>query len=393
MKFLNLASRALRVLGRVQSLRLTALRSKFVLFDDVYLEEIQSLLGDQRALTVFDPRFRDIYLFELLSGIVRWAFSDKTIGLTHYYFLAFLQASRPQAVVTAVDNNAFFYSARKTLAEKDIRFIVFQNGTRWTEDVVEAGTMKRIDTFFTITSAYQSAWEERAFPATLHAIGTLGSKFAFEYKGIRPSDALTPCRAGFVSSWAQNLTFSNWEVKKLEGPTVSAQTFFSPEIRHLPTVRDCLLELGYALEIIGASAESPNSERDFYTQILGHHGWRFLPRKALARNYRLLSRFGIVIGADSTLAYEALATNCRVLFLDTKIGAPFRLPFGYPDHVASHSSKIHLTDGQSENWKGMISSVLKMEEGEYRAIVKEVLGESVVAKTFEDVKNLFDNSL
>ena len=361
-------------------------RCDIVIFD--LQEDLVSLFGNLRV-AVFDPRYTQIHLAPFLAGVLRWVKNGFAFSLTHHYFLSFLASSRPKVVITVVDNNSDLYSARLAIVDKDLKFIVFQNGSRFISDFPKKPSLRSQDTFFCLTSAYVSPLKETvAGDARVIPSGTLAAKLNEIENGKNSSEK----SAGFISNWLPGQVLGGTlTVNGSVGNLVPHATFYKPEIELLPHLLTSTQRLGMTLEIIGRSDSA--QEYAFYESILGEAGWSFSPRVGNERSYAKLALHTVLFAVDSTLGYEALSGLKRVMFIDGSSGGGARVPFGYPSNLEFAGSVLHLRSKSFSLWGSQISKVLSMSDREFFALAEKHVGKASISMHLDEVLALVREDL
>lgn len=356
---------------------------KTVLFDRVYKSEFSEILGGD-SMQVFDPRYEDlIYIKPFAKGVLLWLRLGFKPSLTVCYFVSFLKSAAPLQVITAADNNADLYQAIELLGNGGPRFAIVQNGVRTQESLPAVSTNEKI-IVIALTQAQGELFTRHAPHMELHALGSLPLKLLLN----ETTSPLKQGSAAFISQWRPGLIHNGKRhLRNHRGDLVKHDIFFAPEHLRLPTLRDALKMLGQNFYVLGASETNPQEEEDFYSEILGNNDWEFSPRQRGSRSYGKLNDYRIVFGVDSTLAYEALVSSSRVMFLPTHEGASFssvRMQFGYPQHEFLRDHVYLLKCGGQVNWEKQIAEVLSLPDLEICEATEMVLGSRALSSSYED---------
>lgn len=343
---------------------------KVVIFDIIQLRELSSLFAEGETV-LFDPRFQTkIYFRSLLVGLYKYVHDGFSHSITHHYFLAFLRHTRPYLVMTSSYFNSDFFTARQAFAtDSCAKFAVFQRGHQNTK-IFEPNSLKDGDLFFCISESYAAVLNSIGFGGEQVASGSLPSKIYLQTSEPK----LQKTRVGFVSQWRTPAIIHN-----LPGDR-SHEDYYEVEISCLPLILNLLEDLGFKLEVIGASANL--DEEVFFKKVLGDNTHSFLPRTSLEDSYVGAARYPLLLAANSTLALEALSAGISVMFLDlTRV--PSRVPFWYPGILDPIKAKLLLKTDESGSWRGQITEILQLQEDEKRFLAVAVLGQQPMTSTIE----------
>ena len=348
-----------------------------VIFDISASAEIAALPGNAGAL-LFDPRFENrVFLAPLLQGIMDWVSSSFSFSITHHYFVRVLLACQPELVVTGSYFSADYYSARSAVSKRlESVFVVFQTGL-WsdTNPPPVSDQLCSRDIVFALTAAHAAAWRKLSTIATILNAGSLKAK-------THSGHMVTPTNdrsAAWVSVWRNEKTSL-----ERHGKFASSHNL---EHTNLWALKSALNRLGYRLDVIPSrKMADANDEFKFYSSILGSEGWNFINRSADDNVYRLLTNYRFLFGAGSTLLYEALSLEQRVMFLDTSSASPQIVAFAYPDDVNHSDSLLLLKSEQSMDWDSQILEVADLAPSSFRALAAGVVGEGALGTSLETIE-------
>jgi len=346
-------------------------------------------LVDGEPIVVLDPTYKStIFLPSLAKSVIRWTVTGFSFSITHHYFVSFLKRVKPKLVMTTIDNNKNFYTARRSLSDLDARFVVFQNGNRWISQIPDEPSLQEGDVIFCLTEAYIAPFSHCAGSATTLPAGTLASKL--EMPG--PSGLKGGGKGGFISNWRPGHLIEGQYWMAQNGSSYLHSLFYQPEISLLKDLMLALNELSIDLEIIGASNHHQSEEYSFYESILGTYGWTYSPKVDGEKSYKKLPRYTALFCVDSTLGYEALSFLHRVMFLDSSAAESTRLPLGYPAHAELASSVLMLRVGEAGVWRSQINNVLKMNSDSFALQAESVVGRMSVQTDYSFMQAIVRNT-
>jgi surface carbohydrate biosynthesis protein len=100
--------------------------------------------------------------------------------------------------------------------------------------------------------------------------------------------------------------------------------YFNIEKKLLPLVLKYCEKFNLKLNILGRGSQQElyESEYEFYKKIIKLKKNNFLKRKIFPKNYKEIDKFDIVVFADSTLGYEAIARGNKVAIFSARKNAP-----------------------------------------------------------------------
>ena len=360
-----------------------------VIFD---LQDDLRLIIRPVSYSVFDPRYKVLFLQPLLNAFFRRIIFGKGRSFSEEYFLCFLEMVRPKLVITTIDNSSTFYVARELYTDPECRFVAIQNGCRWLETMpLSASSLQARDMILCLTEDYAEEWRSVAPRAQVIATGTFASKLPVE-KGIRLANT-----AGFISTWKVGSVVRGERLKRTHfGEHIRHSAFYSPERTLLPTLKSVLDSLGIELYVLGRSVGlEQQAEYEFYCEILGREGWTYAPRVKGSPSYSSIWTYDLLFCATSTLSYEALALGHKVMFLEVSesdsVEDPskaVRQPFGYPRPNKHYKSMLHLRRSQASSWAHQIRTVTSWSKEKLAEEAGLIVGKAPMTTSLEGLVSL-----
>ena len=355
-------------------------------FDRIYKNEVAEVIRPQ-AMEVFDPRFEDsLYVTSFARAFFRWLRLRRTVSFTVCYFLVFLENASPRRVITAADNSSVLYESIERQGNGRIRFLIIQNGVRRGASLPTMARNTNRVRIIAITEAQGELFRGQANGPDVHALGSLPMKLLSTGTGNENH----PASAAFISQWRTGFFLGGkLSMRNHRGDFIEHSQFFAPECLSLIRLFEALKKLGISLDVLGSSDSHPQLERKFYVDILGQHGWTFSPREPGKRSYAKLHEYGLLFSVDSTLAYEALTSLHRTMFLPTqgattRASQSMRMQFGYPYHERLGDHSFLLQPGKESNWERQIHEVVNLTDSEFRRAAEMVVGKDALASSRDD---------
>ena len=131
-----------------------------------------------------------------------------------------------------------------------------------------------------------------------------------------------------------------------------------------------------------------NKEIIFYNKILGDFNWTYIRNLGEFHSYTLMDKNLILISADSTLGFEALARNKKIImfpFRHIKISDPFGWPSKFDD-VGVFWSDIN----SKEIFFKIVSDALNSDINSWKKSIKPYKDQIML---FDQNNNIFNNKL
>ena len=114
---------------------------------------------------------------------------------------------------------------------------------------------------------------------------------------------------------------------------VKLSDYIKKEIFLLKWLKDFSDKNKRHISILGGERLAVEDEKNFYKNIFGNSGWRYIERTPKRKTYKIIDQAFIILGIDSTLIYEALSRGLRVGFFGIR-GNKYPVnsrKFGWPD--------------------------------------------------------------
>jgi surface carbohydrate biosynthesis protein len=113
---------------------------------------------------------------------------------------------------------------------------------------------------------------------------------------------------------------------------VSHDTFYKTEETLLPLLANFCKDASIKLNILSPISSNEKEEKEYFDNLIQGYKYNFIKHKDGSNGYNAIDSFKFIVCVNSTLGYEALARNKRIVFFDCRgkyCGIPFDI-FGWP---------------------------------------------------------------
>lgn len=361
-----------RYLWGARRLWRTPRQSRILIYDASHEELLRSYLAEW-APEVLHVRGEQINVPVLFSSIFRKGRKFEA------YIDNFIEAVRPSLVVTMIDNNPDFLALSKRHPAVETLFV--QNGVR-----AYVG-----DIFETLDTTGQS-YRRSLFVDHMLVFGsTVGAEYARFVDGrvvlmgsIKNNhvERVTSPRVGviaFISQWRNYGPV-------LGGQQYSHDQFFQPDEVILPFLEGYAREHEKQIMIVPVNSrgsELRNAEEKYFAALLGCTP-QFVERPEPFGSYHAIDSAEVVVGVDSTLAYESAARGNKTAILSIR-GTLLGLPsynFGWPGQLAAEGP-FWTNHPDTKVFRRILDGLFAADDATWRA--------ALVAERFSDLMR-FDPS-
>jgi len=263
--------------------------------------------------TTIHTRLEKINIYILIKSLFSHYFKFNLFN----YYLEFIKYTNAKIVITLIDNNVTFYKFKQYLPH--IKFISVQNGHRsetrdWFLTLKKNSNFRKIlksDIYFTFNKEYGNKINQY-INCQIKPIGSFRSNFVTKKKTQKKKTIL------FISQFRKKYQMldDNFHVEK----------------KLLPLINQYCISKKYNFFILGTSLENYKEEKIFFKLIINSNNWKFLKKRKYTKNYELLDKFENIVFIDSSLGYEAIAREKKVVVFSlrkvSRDGKPEK--FGWP---------------------------------------------------------------
>ena len=217
------------------------------------------------------------------------------------YLEIYLSCMNARVLISTIDNNPIYWLIKNRIPR--LKVLIIQNGWRYKEgDIFEHKNLIynkdfKVDYFFTFNHSISKIYS-KYIKAKFIEIGSYRNNQNLIRKKTKNNKVL------FISEFINlKKKFEKKENMNLEN------LYFKPETILLPHLKKICIKYGLNLEVLPKTFLQ--NEYLFFKKYLGEKNWSF--KKKIANPYKYIDEANIVVFMISTLGYEAIARNKKVL--------------------------------------------------------------------------------
>lgn len=302
-------------------------KNRIILFDDIGHDYLNNYKINH---SVLDIRFCKINIAILLKSIFQRKYS-KNIKLR--YFILYIQKICPKLIITFNDNRLDFYKLKKFFPS--IRFISIQNGWRGYKDdifeILDVYNLKDLSCDYIFTfNKYISNKYKNHINAKFINIGSYKSN-AIEIKNSKSNHIC-------LISQFQKFNNINDTISHYEDKPITWKDFIKTDELVFKLIDSLELNKDHEVTIyLRNSGKFVEIEKKFYKKIFNKTKIRFIKKHNIKKMFAYLDSCKLIITIDSTLGYEMLSRNKKVIFLTLResisksfLGYNYGWPKKYP---------------------------------------------------------------
>jgi len=330
-------------------------RVDIAIFDTLSGAHLSSIIQDYSLFSI-DLRGESYHMPTLLAACWQYILCVGKVTISHLYFSMLIMKLGAKICITNQDANYIFYELDKRLP--NVRFIAMQQGLKGEYSI---GKFSNISgDYFAFGQAYADILPNSV--ANIYVCGSIKANMAKKKKKKLPRLCFI---SGFSGGELGHKVFRNVNYAEFSYPAIYSAL---REIDHFCSTQ--------GIELIIASKANRHvttqdqnhlfrTEWDLYENILGRQ-----PPLIMADSYELAGNSELAVCEQSTLGYELLGRDCKVVFINLiayyhreksyEFGWPLVLPKqgafwtnkydpGYIQNMLNHVWHI-----PSEEWKDLI---------------------------------------
>ena len=277
-------------------------KSKYIIYEKDNSELILKYISRKQTQIV---SFKSLNFFILIKLIIE----KKKISKLNYLIKA-IEIANPVIIITMIDNDTNFYRLKKYFPNK--KFIAIQNGYR-TEP----------------KKTYLIKKREKLSCDIIFCFGNQNMKY---YKSFINTKVIP------LGSIKNNLIDNNYITKKKMVTYISEfrlkdeqrkinfynlgkiywEDFLSSEKRMLKILGKYCNKNQLTLNIVGRSVQN-DGEKEFFLNVLKDINFNYIKKKNIFSSYNFLRKSEIIVSMSSSLGYEFLSRDNKIIFFSRKI--------------------------------------------------------------------------
>ena len=289
-------------------------KKDILIFDTHGAELIKGILP-KNSYHILPARYESLNFLFLINCLFNFQISLRS------YTQKYVDYINPKILITYIDNNPLFYELRLKHGKK----IFIQNGRRTAMDIFfsknKINNKHHVDYMLVHNDSVGKKYQKLIKGKSIK-FGSLQSNSCKIIKSKKKYDLM------YVSTFSQEYIEPN---KYVFG--VKYSDYIKKEIFLLKWLKDFSDKNKRHISILGWSRLTAEDEKNFYKNIFGNSGWRYIERTPKRKTYKIIDQAFIILGIDSTLIYEALSRGLRVGFFGIR-GNKYPVnsrKFGWPD--------------------------------------------------------------
>ena len=289
-------------------------KKDILIFDTHGAELIKGILP-KNSYHILPARYESLNFLFLINCLFNFQISLRS------YTRKYVDYINPKILITYIDNNPLFYELRLKHGKK----IFIQNGRRTAMDIFfsknKINNKHHVDYMLVHNDSVGKKYQKLIKGKSIK-FGSLQSNSCKIIKSKKKYDLM------YVSTFRLQYIEPN---KYVYG--VKFSDYIKKEIFLLKWLKDFSDKNKRHISILGSERLSAGDEKNFYKNIFGNSGWRYIERTPKRKTYKIIDQAFIILGIDSTLIYEALSRGLRVGFFGIR-GNKYPVnsrKFGWPD--------------------------------------------------------------
>jgi surface carbohydrate biosynthesis protein len=227
------------------------------------------------------------------------------------YFIKSIELTNPKIIVTMIDNDTDFYRLKKYFPHK--KFISIQNGYR-TEPrktfLIKKGEKLQCDIIFCLgkqgVNYYRSLVQTKVIP-----IGSIKNNLISQ-NSIKKKRIMT-----FISEY--RVIDKKKKVNLFNISNILWRDYIFSEKKLVKIASDYCKKRKIKFNIIGRY-DNPTKELEYFSHIISKKNFDYISRKNEFTSYNFLKKSEIILSLSSSLGYEFLSRDNRMIFFSRQIG-------------------------------------------------------------------------
>ena len=296
----------------------------------------------------------------------------KNITQFNYYSLA-VKTCDPDIVITATDDSKSFYKLKHKFENK--KFLSIQNGYRPSYKIFDytkkEKKLLKADMILCLgrhnIKLYNSAINSKVIP-----VGNIKNNFINKRKNIKEIYRLvyiSEFRIDKMKTYNRN----NYE-RMYDCDYNQFLNLFSSEKKIIKMLFEVSKQKKIPFYIAGCSKKDELEEKKWYQKICDNKNINFIPKKTFRTSYDFLLKSKYIANIDSTLGFEMLSRNKRVIFFSRSFVSKKMLnlwKFGYPS-VKQDKGFFFTNELNKKEIERLVNNMIKCKKEEWINKIKNI---------------------
>jgi surface carbohydrate biosynthesis protein len=265
-------------------------KNKILIYGDQHLNEIKFLLKE-KIFTILNFQKKNIYIICKMLRQCKYNRLD--------YLVLYIKHVNPKIFITAADNDFNIYKLKEKFPK--IIFIVIQNGRRggpidiFNREFKNCKKKYHIDHFFVFGEALKIEYSKYV-KAKYYCSGSIKNNYLNKVKNLCLKKKIV-----FISQYRESISEN--------------RIIYDNEIKLLSTLSKFAKKKGLWLDIL--PVYDPNNylflkEKEHLERYIDIARDKIILKKEFPYTYKILEKYSIIFGLESTLLYESLGRNLKI---------------------------------------------------------------------------------
>lgn len=240
--------------------------------------------------------------------LIKMILNLKLRKIDYLYF--FIKKINPKILISTYDNDIHIFKLKKKFPS--LKFILIQNGKRGGIYDIFNNEFKKpikkkyfIDYFFVFGNAIKKEYQ-KFVSSKFYTIGSFRNNF-FKIK----NNVLNKKNIVFISQFRPKYSMNF----KYKNKLINYENYYKNSTNLFQKLEKFCFENKIQLLILPSSTNNSSDwvkEKSFFNDISIVKKFKFLKKKTNIDSYKIINKYDIFFGEDSTLIYEALSKNKRI---------------------------------------------------------------------------------
>lgn len=282
--------------------------------------------------------YEKIYIVNVLKNYLKLKFDF------YNYTISLIKDLNPKVIISFNDNNIYFYKLKKNFP--NIKFISIQNGYR-TQNRDFFEDLKKVSSNEKLECDYYCTWNKKIsdelnkyITFKPKVIGSLRNN-CVKKKKFKKNNSLL-----FISQYRRKIdNFDKTILANKENKN------FWIEMKFLKIVSNYCNRKNINLDILGTSELNYQKEKSFFKEIILSN-FNFIKKiNDFSQSYKNIDKYDNIISVDSSLSYEAIGRNKKILIFNGRESKKNNLLlkdyYGFPKKISKNCKFIVNTLNQN----------------------------------------------